>query len=128
MLTSQLGSESHHWSSTLKNDYMLLNSPFRENDWEVGARSLLQKEAEHNKTFNIFPLGLRAPNPVRRFVFAEGCDNVTFTAQKGPVSASLGIGLGSRGASKVLRILWLFLGLKKIFIEKHLFCSSKQGE
>lgn len=50
---------------------MLLNSPFRENDWEVGARCLKQKEAEHNKIFKVFPLGLRAPNPVRRFVFAE---------------------------------------------------------
>lgn len=50
---------------------MLLNSAFRENDWKVGACWLTQNEAEHNEVFNIFPLALKAPNPVRRFGFAE---------------------------------------------------------
>lgn len=58
-------------SLELKLEKWLHDSPFRENDWEVGACCLIQKEAEHNKIFNIFPLGLRAPNPVRRFDFAE---------------------------------------------------------
>lgn len=41
---------------------MLLDSPFREK-WLGGWGLLTQKETNHNKIFNIFPLGLRAPNP-----------------------------------------------------------------